>query len=77
VMSKLQQKRNRLGGLVRRFGQVSNMAFLLTSFGMPQSGWAGFSELPGVLCRHIDPTKDLGPLSQAVRQKMIVRPREI
>jgi hypothetical protein len=53
------------------------MAFLLTSFGMPQSGWAGFSELPGVLCRHIDPTKDLGPLSHAVRQKMIVRPREI
>ena len=76
MMSKLQQIRNRLGVQVLQFGQVSNMAFLLTSFGMPQSGWAGSSELPGVLCRHIDPTKDRGPLSQAVRQKMIVRLRE-
>ena len=49
MMSKLQQKQNRLGGLVRRFGQVSNMAFLLTPFGTRRSGWAGSSELPGVL----------------------------
>lgn len=49
MMSKLQQTQNRLDVPVRQFGPVSNMAFLLTSFGMPQSGWAGSSELPGVL----------------------------
>ncbi len=48
MMIKLQRIQNRLGEPVRRFGWVSNMAFLHTSFGTLRSGWVGSSKFFGV-----------------------------